>query len=144
MTAERPRGETLTAILLIAHGSRRAEANDDLFALAARVAATGLAPIVEPAFLELAEPDIAKAGARCVELGASRVLMMPVFLSMGVHLTRDLVQARDDLAQRHPGVTFHLGSSLGPHPLLDQLLLERIRETDEAARIKSPRPVNPH
>lgn len=119
-----------TALLLIAHGSRQAAANDDLFALAARLAVRGEYPIVEPSFLELAEPDIRAAGTRCVERGAGRVLMIPYFLSAGVHLARDLVDARDALRAEHPGVDFALGPPLGPHPLLDQLVLERVRELD--------------
>ena len=58
--------------------------------------------------------------------GGDRVLMVPYFLSAGVHLLRDLTAARDELARRHPGVEFRLGPPLGPHPLLDELVAERI------------------
>ena len=119
-----------TAILLIAHGSRHSPANDDLHQLVERVAATGKYPIVEPAFLELAEPDIPSGGDRCVERGAARVLMVPYFLSEGIHLTRDLSAARDELQRRHPGVEFRLGPPLGPDPLLDRLVKDRIRQTE--------------
>ncbi|GIW86168.1 MAG: sirohydrochlorin cobaltochelatase [Isosphaeraceae bacterium] len=120
-----------TAVLLIAHGSRRPEANADLFDLASRLEASGSYPIVEPSFLELAEPDIATGGRRCVDRGAGRVLMVPYFLSTGVHLSRDLTTARRALSQRYPGVRFTLGPPLGPHPLLDQLVRLRIAETAE-------------
>jgi sirohydrochlorin ferrochelatase len=120
----------LTAVLLIAHGSRYAQANDDLFQLAARLAATGDSPIVEASFLELADPDIPGGAARCVKRGALRVLMIPYFLSQGMHLTRDLTNARAALSQRHPGVEFRLGAPLGPDPLLDRLVRERIRQTE--------------
>jgi sirohydrochlorin ferrochelatase len=118
-----------TAILLIAHGSRRAAANDDLVALATRLADARVAPIVEASFLEIAEPSIAVAGDACVTRGAQRVLMLPFFLSMGIHLTRDLRNARQALAARHPGVSFLLGPPLGPHELLDKLVIERIAQT---------------
>jgi sirohydrochlorin ferrochelatase len=121
-----------TAILLIAHGSRRQSANDDLHELAARLLAQAAYPIVEPCFLEIAEPELRACGNRCVELGATRVLMIPYFLSDGVHLRRDLTAARDDLNRRHPEVQFILGLALGPHPLLDDLVAERIRELDPA------------
>jgi sirohydrochlorin ferrochelatase len=122
------------AILLIAHGSRQESANDDLHELAARLSAQGAYPIVEPCFLELAEPELLAGGDRCVQLGASRVLMIPYFLSDGVHLRRDLTAARDELNRRHPDVEFRLGSPLGPHPLLDELVGERIRELDPQSR----------
>jgi sirohydrochlorin ferrochelatase len=119
-----------TAVLLIAHGSRHAPANDDLHQLAARFAERDDYPIVEACFLELAEPDIATGGDRCVARGARRVLMVPYFLSAGVHLIRDLAAARDALRQRHPQVEFRLGAPLGPDPLLDDLVSQRIRQTD--------------
>jgi sirohydrochlorin ferrochelatase len=117
-----------TAVLLIAHGSRHESANADLRELAARLAVSGDYPIIEASFLELAEPDLFTGGQRCVARGATRVLMIPYFLSAGVHLRRDLTAARDELSRRHPDVDFRLGSPLGPHPLLDALVTTRIQE----------------
>ena len=127
-----------TAILLIAHGSRQAAANDDLVQLAGRLSRTTAYPIVEPCFLELADPTIPEGGSRCVLRGAKRVLMLPYFLSAGVHLERDLRAARDELASRFPGVDFRLGISLGPHPLLDELVITRIHDLDLAGEANNP------
>lgn len=121
-----------TAVLLIAHGSRRAEANQELVELAQRLTADGLYAIVEPSFLELAEPDIVTGGTTCVTKGATLVLMVPYFLSAGVHIRRDLTEARDQLAAMHPHINFRLGQPLGPHTLLDNLVRERIREVDSS------------
>jgi sirohydrochlorin ferrochelatase len=120
-----------TAVLLIAHGSREPSANADLHELAARLSAAGDHPIVVACFLELAEPDIPTGGDRCVARGVTRVLMVPYFLSAGVHLRRDLTAARDELNGRHPGVEFRLGPPLGPHLLLDSLVAARIRELED-------------
>jgi len=120
-----------TAVLLIAHGSREPSANDDLHALADRLTATGENAIVVPCFLELAEPDIPAGGERCVAWGATRVLMVPYFLSAGVHLRRDLAAAREELERKHAGVAFRLGPALGPHPLLDELVAARIRDLEQ-------------
>lgn len=139
MTTDRAEPMPPTAVLLIAHGSRRAEANADCIALAGRIAAGSDFMRVQPAFLELAEPDIAGGAGLCLAAGARRVLMVPYFLSEGVHLRRDLTAARDELAARHPGVAFVLGPPLGPHPLLDRLVGERIRET--AARDGEGEPI---
>ncbi len=61
---------------------------------------------------------------------ARRVLIVPFLLSAGIHLERDLTAARDALAARFPEVEFRLGEPLGPHPLLDALVLARIRQAD--------------
>lgn len=130
MTADNQVERDRVAVLLIAHGSRHAPANDDLHQLAARFAEKARYPIVEACFLELAEPDIAKGGDRCVERGAERILMIPYFLSAGVHMLRDLTAERDGLILRHPGVEFRLGTTLGPHPLLEEIVADRVREVE--------------
>lgn len=116
-----------TALLLIAHGSRQAEANADLHHLAEQLRTGPYAP-VEAAFLELAEPTITEAGRRCVASGARCVVLLPYFLSAGVHVRHDLQAHRDDLAKAHPGVTFHLAEPLGRHPLLAEVVTQRARE----------------
>jgi sirohydrochlorin ferrochelatase len=116
-----------TALLLIAHGSRQAEANADLHHLAAELRGRGWA-VVEASFLELAEPDIDEGGRRCVAQGATRVVLLPYFLSAGIHVHRDLTAARERLAGRFPAVEFRLAEPLGRHPLLLDVVEERVRE----------------
>src|SRR4051794_11095337 len=91
------------ALLLIAHGSRHAEANADLLHVADQLRQRGHAVVV-PAFLELAEPDIDRGAELCLEAGATSIVLVPYFLSTGVHVARDLSAARDRLAARHPAV----------------------------------------
>lgn len=122
-----------TALLLIAHGSRQEEANTDLLFVAAGLLARGW-PMVEASFLELAEPDIAEGGANCVAQGAKRVILVPYFLSAGVHVRRDLAEARAKLAERFPSVDFRLAEPLGQHPLLLEVVAERVREAEIGPR----------
>src|SRR5438132_11262784 len=107
-----------TALLLIAHGSREAEANADLCRLAVEMRNRGRYGIVEASFLELAEPDILEGARRCVAQGAEAVILLPYFLSAGVHVIRDLTDARSMLAKEYSKVSFRLAQPLGPHPLL--------------------------
>src|SRR6476646_9533830 len=95
-----------TALLLIAHGSRRAEANADLEFIAAALRDRGRYPVVRVSYLELAEPNIEEGGGQCVKAGATEVILLPYFLSPGVHVVDDLTAARDALAARFPQVRF--------------------------------------
>ncbi len=115
-----------TALLLIAHGSRQAQANADLDDIAQGLRQRGYA-VVQPAYLELAEPDIDEGGRRCVEQGAERVVLVPYFLSAGTHVRRDLAAARQRLAARFADVDFRLAEPLGPHALILEVLQDRIR-----------------
>jgi sirohydrochlorin ferrochelatase len=116
-----------TALLLIAHGSRRAEANADLEYVAAALRARGHG-IVRPSYLELAEPTIEGGGVQCVEAGATDVVLVPYFLSPGIHVAEDLTAARDALSARFPGVRFVLAEPLGRHPLLIDVVEQRVRD----------------
>ena len=122
-----------TALLLIAHGSRQPEANADLHHVVEQLQQRGHA-VVEASFLELADPNIEEGGARCVARGAGRVVLLPYFLSAGVHVRRDLTAARDRLAERFPGVEFRLAEPLGRHPLLLDVVLDRAREATRDSR----------
>jgi sirohydrochlorin ferrochelatase len=124
-----------TGLLLIAHGSREAAANADLEYVAEEMRRRGY-EIAVAAYLELAEPNIEAGGVRCVERGAECVVMVPYFLSAGVHVRRDLTEAREKLARRFPEVEFRLAEPLGRHPLLIDVIADRVRETDEAAGVK--------
>jgi sirohydrochlorin ferrochelatase len=119
-----------TALVLIAHGSRQAEANADLHHVATMLRERGDFAIVEASFLELAEPTIAAAGAACVQQGALRVILVPYFLSAGVHVQRDLTGYREQLAARFPGVQFRLAEPLGQHPLLLEVVAARAHAAD--------------
>jgi sirohydrochlorin ferrochelatase len=119
-----------TALLLIAHGSRQDEANADLHHVVAEMRRRGEYDLVAASFLELAEPSIAEEAARCVAGGAERVVLLPYFLSAGVHVRRDLAAAREELAVQFPQVDFCLAEPLGPHPLLIEVVAQRARQAD--------------
>jgi sirohydrochlorin ferrochelatase len=125
--------EPIKALLLIAHGSRRSEANADLEYVAEELRTRGRYPVVRTSFLELAEPTIAAGGAACVAAGATEVILVPYFLSAGVHARDDLAAARAELEGRFPGVVFRLADPLGRHPLMIDVIEHRAREGEEDA-----------
>lgn len=117
-----------TAVLLIAHGSRRKEANQDLLEIAHRLREEGRYDVIEVGYLELAEPTIQEACRNCADRGATCVLMLPYFLSAGRHVTADLERFRADNAVRHPHVDFRMCPPLGLHPRMIDIVLDRLAE----------------
>jgi sirohydrochlorin ferrochelatase len=118
----------MNALLLIAHGSRRPEANADLEFVAADLRRRDLFALVRCAYLELAEPDIHTGGVGCVEAGATSVVLLPYFLSPGVHVREDLTEARDRLSAEFPHVSFKLAAPLAGHPSLLDAVAGRAAE----------------
>src|SRR4051794_33907764 len=91
-------------VVLVDHGSRRDESNAMLLDVVRDFAqATGM-PIVEPAHMELAEPSIATAFARCVARGATSVVIFPYFLLPGRHWHDDIPRLAAAAAKGHPGI----------------------------------------
>ncbi|QVL30455.1 CbiX/SirB N-terminal domain-containing protein [Telmatocola sphagniphila] len=115
-------------LLLIAHGSRRKQANEDLEWLAGRIRETATFRFVQTSYLELTEPNILQGGTLCAQQMVSTVVMMPYFLSPGVHVREDLTEARDQLIAQYPDVKFLLAEPLGRHPLLVEIVQQRIGE----------------
>jgi sirohydrochlorin ferrochelatase len=117
-----------TGIIVFAHGSRIELANDGVRSLAAALARAGRFPHVEPAFLELGEPDLAGAVATLAARGVERIVVIPYFLTLGVHLERDLPQLVAALAASHPGIAIRVTPPLEGHPALLEILLDRCSE----------------
>src|SRR5205823_15003458 len=83
--------------------------------------------IVEPAHMELAEPSIATAYGRCVERGATLVVVTPFFLGPGIHWTGDIPRLTAQAAQQHPETSYHVAKPLGIDDLILELLNKRVQ-----------------
>jgi len=114
-------------IIVFAHGSNVPEANQAMVRLAAEVSQAADLPAT-CAFLELAQPDLAAALGQASAAGARRVVIVPCFLTMGVHVREDLPRLVEQHRARFPGIEFVLGQSLEGHPGVARVLLDRVQE----------------
>ncbi len=127
-------GVQKSALLLVDHGSRRAEANAQLDALAELVRErVGESVPVRVAHLELAPPSIAEGVAACAEAGAEEVVVVPFFLAPGRHAREDVPRLAREAAREH-GLAVQIGEPLGVHPLLADLVLVRAGVAPAAER----------
>ena len=117
-----------TAVILLGHGSRLAEANAGLAGVASQVAALLDTDWVRVAYLQLARPGLLEAAEHCVTGGADRVVVVPFFLFPGAHVREDIPAEVAQLRERHPGVTFTVAEVLGGHPKLAEAAADRVRE----------------
>ena len=76
--------------------------------------------------MELAEPSIGTAFDACVAAGATTVVVAPYFLWPGNHWDRDIPALAARSAARHPGVHYLVSAPLGAHPLLMDIVDQRI------------------
>lgn len=118
-----------TAILIVAHGSRIAEANNAAREIGAMVQRMTGYDIVEVAFREMHPPNIQQGIDTCVARGAERVLLLPYFLFTGAHVREDLPEELTEARERYPQVEFAMGRHLGVHRKLAEVVVDRIAET---------------
>ena len=120
-----------TGIIIVDHGSRMAESNQLLESVAAAFASRFATRflIVEPAHMELAQPTIADAYAKCVQRGAAHITVVPYFLGPGKHWTKDIPALAAAAAIAHPGTTFNVTACLGCDDALLNLLARRVEES---------------
>lgn len=118
-----------TALLLVDHGSVRAEANALLADVARLVRELSGLEIIEVAHMELAEPTVAQGFDACVAAGAEAVIVHPYFLAPGQHSTQDIPRLAAEAAARHPGLRYRVSEPLGLHVKIAEVVLERVGQT---------------
>ena len=117
----------MKAILLIDHGSVKAEANHMLECMGALVQQlAGAEVIVRIAHMELAAPGVDEGFAACVEAGATEVVAFPYMLSPGKHSTRDIPRMVASVAARFPDVRYSVTPAFGVNERLAEAVLERV------------------
>lgn len=103
-------------IILLAHGSRDAGWRRPLERLRQDLAAQALNRGVCLAYLQLAEPSLVAALRDCRDRGGETVLVVPVFLSSGGHILRDVPRTVERAAAEVGGLQVRCSGALGEEP----------------------------
>lgn len=112
-------------LLVVAHGSRRVESNDEVRELVAKIDKMEHGfDEVGAAFLELAEPLIPDGIISAIEKGAKEVVVFPYFLSAGRHVVKDVPADIDSVKEKYPDVKITTAPYLGESPKLLDVILE--------------------
>src|SRR4051794_8481009 len=123
----------MRGIIVFAHGSRVASANEAVRLVAAELARAGEFQ-VEAAFLELGQPDLPGAAARLVEAGVDSITVIPYFLTLGLHMERDLPPLVETISNTYNGLPIAVTPPLDGHPALVQALLDRALSASHSGR----------
>lgn len=118
--------EPKRALIIIAHGSRRGEANDEFFALVKRVSNQRCGyDVVVPALLEQAPPTLLQA---CQSLANSieQVDVYPLFFNRGRHIERDIPAQVAEIMEAFPERQVRLLEYFGQSDALPSLMVQHI------------------
>ncbi|MER7893955.1 uroporphyrinogen-III C-methyltransferase [Micromonospora sp. NPDC094482] len=118
----------MTALVVVGHGTRSAAGVEQFATLIERVRrrCAGSVAQVEGGFIELSRPPLTDAVGALVEHGHRRLVALPLVLTAAGHGKGDIPAALAREQARHPGLSYAYGRPLGPHPLLHEVLEQRI------------------
>ena len=116
----------MNILILVAHGSRREESNLEIESLAQKIELFKVNEfeIVMPAFLEFAKPSITEAIDNCAVIGATKVTILPYFLSAGVHIAKDIPSEVEKGAQKNPNLDIEITDYFGSRDEIAEILLK--------------------
>jgi len=114
---------------MLGHGSRLAEANGEVFSLAALLSKNEGAGFYNAvAFLQGGGPSLEEAVGEAAAAGCTTVYIVPFFLTSGIHIKDDIPQMLERVRQLYPEVELVQCQHLGCDPRLTSLLWDRIKE----------------
>jgi sirohydrochlorin cobaltochelatase len=118
----------MEAILLVGHGSRDPEGNEEILRFAELVREKAPQYMIETCFLEFAKPTIPQGIAQCVEQGATRVVLVPIILFAAGHAKIHIPVEIDKAKKLYPQVQFAYGRPIGIHQKVMEILRARLAE----------------
>lgn len=115
----------MKALVLVAHGSRRKQSNEEVITLAQKLKfhCQQQYSIVHPGFLELASPSIPEGIQLCINDGATEVTVLPYFLNSGRHVVEDIPLLVEQARQTNPRANIRIAQHLGASELMLELLI---------------------
>lgn len=119
-----------TEIILLSHGSRLEKANEDILKLSRLLqdSKQDNDMHVTAAFLQFASPSLTEAIHDAVQRGSTQVLVTPLFLTTGVHITEDIPQIIQSVSSLYQEVSIKQCNPLGSDEKLLPIIWERIQE----------------
>lgn len=118
-------------IIILGHGSRRVEANEGLLDVAQKVSQL-LGETVTPAYMAHGKPSLPEAVEAKISEGALRIVVMPLFLFRGIHVTVDIHEELREIREQHPNVEIIFTKELGADDGIANLASLRIKEAVKA------------
>jgi sirohydrochlorin ferrochelatase len=124
------------AVILMGHGSRMPGAAEDMEHVVEHLKDKVDYDIIEICQMSGLGEHLPEVFDRCVEKGATQVVILPYFLHLGVHLLVDIPEMLQEKAKAHPGVKVILGKHLGYDETLVDLVAKRIGESESLSDVR--------
>jgi len=115
-------------LILFAHGSRDPRWRAPFERLAAELSGELGPERVRLAYMEFVGPTLADVAAEAARDGLTRLRLLPLFLSAGAHVARDIPDQVTAARRAHPELRIEVMEPIGEHPRFAALVREVARE----------------
>lgn len=122
-------------VVIIAHGSKRKEANDEIITMVKMIQERDQNNIYQAAFMQFDAIDLSQAVQYVLDRGVQKVVIVPYFLVTGNHISVDIPELIKTEKQKHPDIEFLIARHLNGHPALVDIVLDRIRECTPSKKV---------
>jgi Uncharacterized conserved protein len=119
---------TAPGYIVFAHGSSVESANQAVRMVSSEMSRRGGFEHVETAFLEGGKPDLQGAVETLAARGVTHIVVIPYFLTLGLHLQRDLPRLVEQARRVNPAMIIEVTPPLDGHAALIEVLLDRAKE----------------
>lgn len=116
------------AVVLLGHGSIREQANVEVRAMWDMMKQQLPELVISGCFVEVAEPTLEQEIDRLVDDGMERIIIVPMFLTRGQHLSNGIPRILEAMREKYTHVQIDLTKHLGIDPLLAEIIKNRLRE----------------
>lgn len=125
---KKPLSDKQTGVVVLGHGSRLKKANALIPEIINGLKQTlGLSKIY-PAYLQLAKPDLGQSLEKLAKAGCRRIIIIPFFLFVGNHVSRDIPEIIEQEKKKYPDVHFVYTDNLGADSRIADIVADKIRE----------------
>ncbi|EOW9526730.1 sirohydrochlorin chelatase [Bacillus cytotoxicus] len=108
----------MKAVLYVCHGSRLKAAKEEAIQFVTSCMSHIHVFIQEVCFLELASPSIEEGIAACIKRGATKIIVIPVFLLAAGHVKKDIPYELQKIKNKYENLEIVYGDAFGVSDLL--------------------------
>lgn len=118
----------MNILIIAAHGSRKQESNHEVIQLSLKLAEKleNTYDIVEPAFLQFAEPLLEDQLAALAEKDPGKVVIFPFFIGSGSHILTDIPQMVEVAREKYPNIQFNITRHLGKLESIEDVIVSEV------------------
>lgn len=119
---------TNSLLIILAHGSRDSSCRESIEDFTELVSSDLGGDSVALAYMEFCPPSLEEVALQAWSAGITHIRVMPLFLSRGTHVRRDIPAQLDTVRERLPDMKVELLPAIGENPRMLRLMRDIARE----------------